>query len=66
MYASFAPPTRIWPSASPPARFRQDLFYRLNVIELRMPPLREMREDIPAIANSVLGRIAEQLGNGPA
>ncbi len=43
-------------------RFRQDLFYRLNVIELRMPPLREMREDIPAIANSVLGRIAEQLG----
>jgi len=38
-------------------RFRQDLFYRLNVIELRMPPLRECREDIPAIAGSILGRL---------
>ena len=37
-------------------KFRQDLYYRLNVIELRMPPLREMREDIPAIAQAVLAR----------
>ena len=43
-------------------RFRQDLYYRLNVIELRMPPLRECREDIPAIAASILRRIAAQQG----
>ncbi len=41
-------------------RFRQDLFYRLNVIELRMPPLRECREDIPVIAASVLARLLQQ------
>ncbi|HEX6829125.1 MAG TPA: sigma-54 dependent transcriptional regulator [Burkholderiales bacterium] len=38
-------------------RFRQDLFYRLNVIELRMPALREMREDIAMIAGAVLQRL---------
>ncbi|HVL37099.1 MAG TPA: sigma-54 dependent transcriptional regulator, partial [Burkholderiales bacterium] len=43
-------------------RFRQDLFYRLNVIELHMPPLRECREDVPAIAASILERLARQQG----
>ncbi|MBI3372260.1 MAG: sigma-54-dependent Fis family transcriptional regulator [Betaproteobacteria bacterium] len=43
-------------------RFRQDLFYRLNVIELRMPALRECREDIPVIAASILRRISAQQG----
>ena len=38
--------------------FRQDLFYRLHVIELAMPPLREMEEDIPRIANAILARLA--------
>jgi two-component system response regulator PilR (NtrC family) len=38
--------------------FRQDLYYRLNVIELRMPSLREMREDIPALAALLLKRLA--------
>jgi two-component system response regulator PilR (NtrC family) len=36
--------------------FRQDLYYRLNVIELRMPSLRDMREDIPSLAAAVLAR----------
>jgi len=39
-------------------KFRQDLFYRLNVIELRMPALREMREDIPLLAQAMLARQA--------
>src|SRR5437868_1203519 len=37
--------------------FRQDLYYRLHVIELAMPSLREMREDIPLIANAILARL---------
>jgi two-component system response regulator PilR (NtrC family) len=41
-------------------RFRQDLFYRLNVIELRMPPLRERLEDIEVLADSILERLAER------
>ena len=43
-------------------RFRQDLFYRLNVIELRMPALRECREDIPMLARHVLDRLARAAG----
>jgi len=35
-------------------RFREDLFYRLNVIEIEIPPLRERKEDIPVIANNML------------
>ena len=43
-------------------RFRQDLFYRLNVIELRMPALRECREDIPLLAEKILERLARESG----
>lgn len=43
-------------------RFRQDLYYRLNVIQLRMPPLRERVDDLPALCNAVLDRIARDAG----
>ncbi len=42
--------------------FRQDLFYRLNVIELRLPNLREHPEDIPELAEAILERLSRQSG----
>jgi len=44
------------------SRFRTDLFYRLNVITLQIPPLRERREDILPIARHLLSRIAQDCG----
>jgi len=46
--------------------FRQDLFYRINVIELKVPPLRDRREDIPKLAGRVLERLGKDNGTAPA
>jgi len=42
-------------------RFREDLFYRINVIEMRVPALRERREDIPDLAAMILRRLARRM-----
>src|SRR5690606_12002725 len=45
-------------------RFRADLLHRLNVVRLRIPPLRERRADIPLLADTFLHRAARKLGAG--
>jgi DNA-binding NtrC family response regulator len=43
-------------------QFRDDLFYRLNVISIRLPPLRDRREDVPLLAQHFLERLSHELG----
>ncbi len=44
-------------------KFRQDLFYRINVIELAVPPLRARRQDIPELTDYILTRLAQETGS---
>jgi len=45
--------------------FREDLYYRLNVVAIRVPPLRSRREDVPMLARFFLDGIARQMGKSP-
>src|SRR6266536_1473606 len=47
-------------------RFREDLFYRINVIPIALPPLRDRREDIPLLAEHFLDKYTEQMGKSIA
>jgi two-component system, NtrC family, response regulator PilR len=46
-------------------KFREDLFYRVNVIELRVPSLRERREDVPELAEAILKRLGRRMKTTP-
>jgi len=46
-------------------KFREDLYYRINVIEIHVPALREHAEDVPELAESILRRLSRQIGEEP-
>jgi DNA-binding NtrC family response regulator len=45
-------------------RFREDLYFRINTIVVRLPSLRERREDIPVLAKDILSRVSHEMGRG--
>jgi two-component system response regulator AtoC len=44
-------------------KFREDLFYRLNVVRIQIPPLRDRKEDIPLLSAGILRRLNHQMGH---
>ncbi len=56
------PPTRISPARSPPQRFREDLFFRLDVFPIKCPALRERMDDLRALAEAFIAAFCKENG----
>ena len=65
MSGFWPPPTNPWRHAVQEGTFREDLFYRLNVITIHIPPLRERREEIPVFLDFFLRKYSEFYGKQP-
>src|SRR5260221_70511 len=59
------PPVRDLPPWGGEQTSRQDLYYRIGALDLSVPPLRERRDDIPAVAETLLERLSRDLGHPP-
>ena len=66
MSGCWPPPTSRWSARCEEGLFREDLFYRLNVITIHIPPLRERREEIPVFLDYFLRKYSEFYGKQPA
>ncbi len=61
-FASFAPPRKTWWSWCKKGVFREDLYYRLNVLTLNIPPLRDCPQDIIPLTELFVARFADEQG----
>ena len=65
MSASSRRRTAIWKSAVADGQFREDLFFRLNVVCITLPPLRQRRDEIPVLTERFLQQYAEHYNKPP-